>query len=220
VSEASESGQRSKKIGILGGTFNPPHLGHLLVAEEALQQLKLDAIWIIPVAIPPHKSVSKVALAKHRLAMCKALFSGAKSLRVSDVEIRAGGKSYTYDTIVKLRRRYSKARFYFIVGSDGIEQIPTWYRFKELCSICQIVFYPRPDYLVRLPASFKKLLGHVLFNRLNRSILKVPQTDFSSNDIRRRIGRKKPVYHLTGAKVAAVIRKYRLYQSNPSRRKK
>ncbi|MBM3243930.1 MAG: nicotinate (nicotinamide) nucleotide adenylyltransferase, partial [Candidatus Omnitrophica bacterium] len=106
------------KIGILGGTFNPVHIGHLILAEEALEKLGLNKIIFMPACLPPHKENIDIAAPNERLKMVKLAIKGNKKFIVSDIEIKRAGRSYTVDTVRELKKRSPKDEFYFIIGSD------------------------------------------------------------------------------------------------------
>ena len=118
--------KRRERVGILGGTFNPIHLGHLLIAQDAMEQLGLDRVKFIPSATPPHKTVDKLASERDRLRMITLAIRGNGCFEVDDIEIRRGGKSYSVDTLTELRRREPRAAFYFIIGSDSLRELHLW----------------------------------------------------------------------------------------------
>ncbi len=122
------------RIGIYGGTFNPPHLGHKRLAEEVLKTLELDKILIIPTSTPPHKKGSDLVSENHRLNMCRLTF-GSDRYEVSDMEIRRKGKSYTIDTVTQLRAEYPDDELFLIIGSDMLLSFDKWYRYKEILSL-------------------------------------------------------------------------------------
>ncbi|HOJ43890.1 MAG TPA: nicotinate (nicotinamide) nucleotide adenylyltransferase, partial [Syntrophorhabdaceae bacterium] len=118
------------KIGLFGGTFDPIHIGHLRAAEEIREMYFLDVIYFIPVYIPPHKREKKIADYEDRVSMIRLSIKGNRFMKLSDIEIKRGGVSYSYDTI-----RYFEDKFkdiYFIIGVDAFSEINTWYRYKEL----------------------------------------------------------------------------------------
>ena len=111
------------KIGILGGTFNPIHVGHLILAEEAREKLLLDKIIFVPAATPPHKDISDIAEAQNRFAMLKLASRGNRHFCVSDIEIKREGRSYTIDTIREFKKLYPNDELYFIIGSDLLKYL-------------------------------------------------------------------------------------------------
>lgn len=132
------------KIGILGGTFNPPHLGHKRLAEKAIQKLGLDKVLIIPTATPPHKAASDLASSKDRLRMCKLTFK-EDIFEVSDIEIKREGKSYSFDTVTELKKLYPESELYFIIGSDMLLSFDKWYRYKDILALVKLCVISREN---------------------------------------------------------------------------
>ncbi len=197
------------KIGILGGTFNPVHLGHLLIAQDALETVGLSSVRFIPSATPPHKHVEHLAPAAHRLAMLKLAVRGDDRFAVDDQEIKRGGKSYSVDTVLELKRREPRAEFYFIIGADSLQQLHTWREIDALLEACSFIAVTRPGFDASgaaatslSPASRKKLrLRHVQGHACN----------IASRDIRGRIARGQSVRYLVSDAVFRYIRRHRLY---------
>ncbi len=137
-----------KRVGILGGTFNPVHFGHLAVAEVVLERLKLDEIVFVPSHIPPHKSHKRDIIdAKHRLAMVRLAIKGNKRFSVCDYEVKKEGKSYSIDTVRHLISTNPKdVKFSFLVGSDMLPTLPTWKNFDELVKLVTFIIVKRMDY--------------------------------------------------------------------------
>jgi nicotinate-nucleotide adenylyltransferase len=134
------------RIGLFGGTFDPIHRGHLQVAEDVLQQYGLDRIWIIPCALPPHKTERVLAAAEDRLAMAHIAVANRRSLRVSDIEIQRRGTSYTIDTLREVSRTFEDgAQLYFLVGIDAFLEMHTWKSYRQLFDFATFVVMTRPD---------------------------------------------------------------------------
>ncbi len=136
----------SQKLGILGGTFNPIHYGHLAAAEEVRDRLKLDRILFIPSYLPPHKLEENVPSAVQRMEMVRLATEGNPSFEPSDIEIKRGGRSYTIDTIEALRQAYPGTELYFITGLDSFLEIQTWHEWERLLTLCCFVVLSRPGY--------------------------------------------------------------------------
>ncbi|MBM7660761.1 nicotinate-nucleotide adenylyltransferase [Bacillus mesophilus] len=128
-----------KKIGILGGTFDPPHNGHLLIAYEVLHALSLDEIWFMPAHVPPHKQGEHISSSKHRLHMLELALVNHDRFKVQPIELEREGRSYSYDTIRLLKQQYSGDELYFIIGGDMIEYLPKWYKIDELIKMITFV---------------------------------------------------------------------------------
>src|SRR4030067_3552395 len=135
---------RPKQIGILGGTFDPPHIAHLIIAQAILEKLKLDEIRFIPSNIPPHKKNDTITPARHRFEMLKLAVSGHPRFKVSDLEVKRGGISYTIDTLRELSLPKSKKKLYLILGSDNLKQLPGWRNPKDIYRLARVVLVRRP----------------------------------------------------------------------------
>ena len=185
------------RLGILGGTFNPIHLGHLILAECAREQCALDQVWFIPTATPPHKAPRDLLDGAKRLALVRLAIRGHPSFRASDLELELGGISYTIRTVRFLHARYPRARLFLIVGSEML-QVP-WVGLPELRRLCTFVVAPRAgrDRLRRLP-------------RMQRLVM--PQMAISSSMIRARIRRGQSIRYLVPDAVARSIIRRRLYR--------
>jgi len=135
-----------KKIGIFGGTFDPPHNGHLLMANEVYHSLHLDEIWFLPNQIPPHKQSKDTMDSSHRLHMLQLCVEKHSHFKVQSIEFERKGPSYTYDTIVLLKNQFPDFLFYFIIGADMIEFLPKWHKIEELVDLVQFVGVQRAGY--------------------------------------------------------------------------
>jgi nicotinate-nucleotide adenylyltransferase len=185
------------KIGILGGTFNPPHVGHLILAQEVYQKLGLDKIFFIPTNIPPHKESHNVR-AKDRLTMVQLATKGDKHFKVLNLEIKRGGVSYTVDTVKELKNQYPKAEFYLIVGSDLANDFPTWRYFEGLKKAVKIVVAKRRAFPLEKKNRF--------------IIVDIVQMGISSSYIRGLIKKKFSVQYLVTDSVAQYIETHKLYK--------
>jgi nicotinate-nucleotide adenylyltransferase len=200
---------RTLKTAILGGTFDPIHLGHLQIACRALETFPLDRVFIIPCAAPPHKTDGQLADGRHRLAMARAAVKGDRRFRVLDMEVRRGGISYSIDTLNELRGRYPHDQFFFIMGSDNFEHVGTWHRFREVVRQCEFLVIARPGFPLRMPppsipaGSLPDLRYHVIEST---------PMDVSSTRIRRRLSNRESVERLVPAAVLGYIRRHHLYE--------
>ena len=146
------------KIGILGGTFNPIHIGHLILAEEAREKLGLDKIIFVPTNLAPHKDNSDVAPALDRLSMVKLAIRGNKYFQVSDIEIKRNGRSYTIDTIKELKCQFPEDSLYFVIGSDLLKYLDAWKDLTEIINLVSFIVATRPGYpLEKLPRFIKTM---------------------------------------------------------------
>lgn len=185
-------------IGIFGGTFNPPHLGHLRLCEAFARQLGLDRVLVIPTFVPPHKTAPDLASCEDRLAMCRQMFSADSRCTVSDMEIRRGGKSYTVETLEALQAQYPGEQFYLLVGSDMLQSFDTWYRSEDIEKLCTLCAAPRES------GGFAGRDGAV-------SLESFEPVEISSTQIREKVRLGEDVRAWVGADVADYIRQKELY---------
>lgn len=191
-----------QRIGILGGTFNPIHLGHLLIAQDAVDAARLDRVLFIPSATPPHKALHGNVSATHRLRMVNLAIAGDKRFAVDDLEIRRGGKSYSVDTLAALRKRHPRASFHFIIGADSLDELHLWKDARRLVRLCRFIAVTRPGYKgkpARLPG-------------LRYRLLHTHPCDIASRDIRARAARGKSIRYLVPEAVVRYIQRHKLYQ--------
>jgi nicotinate-nucleotide adenylyltransferase len=191
-----------KKIGILGGTFDPPHHGHLLIANEVLDQLQLDEIWFMPNFEPPHKEKSGGATTEDRVKMLELAIDGHPKFRIETIELDRAGRSYTIDTMKLLIARHPDVDFYFIIGADMIEYLPKWHKIDELIKLIKFVGINRPEHVEETAYP----IIHV----------KVPEIAVSSKLIRNRIKEKRTIRYLLPEAVRMYIEENQLYGSKRS----
>ncbi|WP_420836094.1 nicotinate-nucleotide adenylyltransferase [Carnobacterium iners] len=137
-----------KKVGILGGTFNPPHVGHLIIADQVCRKLDLDKLYFMPSANPPHRNGKKAIPASYRLEMVEAAIQNNLYFDVERAEIERGGKSFTYDTMVQLVEKNPDIDYYFVIGGDMVDYLPKWHKIDKLIDLVQFVGVNRPGYAV------------------------------------------------------------------------
>ena len=202
--------KRARKIGILGGTFNPIHIGHLIIAQDAMEQLGLDCVKFIPSATPPHKRYEGNATTAQRLAMVWLAIRGNARFEVDDIEIRRGGTSYSVDTLAELRRRNPRATFYFIIGADSLRELHRWREVGRLVRLCTFVTVVRPGFEPRRVVDPK--LDAAARRRLRQHVLRGHACDIASRDIRARVARGEPIRYLVPDAVLQYIRRHKLYR--------
>lgn len=186
-----------KKVGILGGTFNPPHIGHLILANEVFHALELDEVRIMPNAEAPHKKVEHVVTNEQRVQMIERMIADYPQFTLERFELERGGTSYTYDTIVAMQKREPNVQFYFIIGGDMIDSLHTWYRIDELVKLVQFVGVKRPG--TEAVSSYPVMM------------VEAPEIDLSSTVIRKRLQTGGTLRFLLHPAVEAYIRKEGLY---------
>src|SRR4051794_648934 len=154
------------RLGLYGGSFDPVHYGHLLLAECCREALSLDEVWLIPAAIPPHKRTRELSPAKNRLEMLELALGGHEQLRSSDIEIKRGGVSYTVDTLAAVKVAQPEAELFLLMGADSLHDLPTW---REPTKICELAVpavvrrggSPEPDFNVLSPIVAAGRLGQI-----------------------------------------------------------
>lgn len=191
-------------VGVLGGTFNPIHFGHLRAAEEVREALRIDRVIFIPAKVPPHKGASGLAPPEVRLELVLKAVAGNPGFEVSDLELRRAGPSYSVDTLSQLRRQLSSGdRLWFLLGADAFREIHTWHRYPELFGLADIAVMRRPPYdsaLVPPPEIASDFVPHPMGFRhaSGREVTFVPITllDISSTRIRRALAEGRSVRYL------------------------
>jgi nicotinate-nucleotide adenylyltransferase len=195
-------------VGILGGTFNPPHIGHLVCAQEARAQLALERVILMPVHTPPHKEAIDDPGPDARLALCQAAIASDEELELSTLEIERGGPSFTVDTLRALHGSREGDDLTFIVGGDMASSLPSWQEPEAVLELARIAVAEREEHrrheIAERVASLRGAAEQVVF-------FSMPRLDISSSDIRRRIAEGRPVRWLMPGEVCDEIERRGLY---------
>lgn len=202
-SQESSSGDRQtrRRLGIMGGTFDPIHHGHLVAASEVAAEFELDEVAFVPTGQPWQKAGQQVTPAEHRYLLTVIATASNPRFTVSRVDIDRGGKTYTIDTLRDFARMYPHDDLFFITGADAISQIMSWKNVEELWELAHFVSVTRPGY------------ASEDFGRKEAiSLMEIPAMAISSTDLRQRAGAGKPVWYLVPDGVVQYISKHRLYQ--------
>jgi len=217
----------SQRLGILGGTFNPIHYGHLAAAEEVRGRLKLERILFIPSHLPPHKFEGEVPSALQRLELVRLATLDNPFFEPSEIEIKRGGRSYTVDTVEALRQEFPGTELFFITGLDSFLEIQTWHQWEQLLTLCNFVVISRPGYhfvdLAKI--SFMKGAAHELAGLdrgdLQQAVVRsaaftiflemIPLFDISSTDIRNRVKAGVSIKYLLPDAIETYIITNKLY---------
>ena len=223
------------RIGLLGGTLDPIHLGHVETADAARRALDLDRVYVLPSRVPPHRSQQPVASGYHRFAMTALAVNGLDGLAASDVELRTPGPSYTADTLSRFRERsgLSAAQIFFITGADAFAEIETWYRYPEVLDLANFVVVSRPGFLTeplrdRLPGLAARMISGRRVETSNQPpaasgdfiegqalsgifLVDAATPDVSSTAIRKRLAAGQPITGLVPAAVERHIVQHGLY---------
>jgi nicotinate-nucleotide adenylyltransferase len=201
------------RLGIYGGTFDPVHYGHLLLAESAREQLRLDEVWFMPAAVPPHKRERELTAAKQRVEMLELAIAGNPAFRVSKLELDRGGVSYTVDTLRTVKSQQPEAELFLLMGADSLRDLVTWREPAEICRLATPAVVRRGGQ----PAlDFSVLAGIVSAERLREiaaTEVDISAVDFSSSDLRERAATGRSLRYRTPRAVEMYIQAQKLYQS-------
>ena len=195
------------RIGVFGGTFDPIHMGHLIVAEDARAALQLDKVLFIPAGQPWFKSYRQITDAHHRLAMVRLAVADNPNFAVSDIEITRSGPSYTVDTLTELREHHPDAEFIVILGIDALREIDRWHQPRKLFELSSVVGMARPGAAINLSVLHAAIPGSSSRIRLLDSAL----IDISGTDIRRRAAHARPIRYRVPPTVEQYIQENALY---------
>ena len=202
------------RIGVLGGTFDPIHLGHLEAAAAAQRGLSLDRVMLMPSRTPPHRAIEPRASVFHRFAMTALAAAGRADLVVSDLELRRDGPSYTALTLQALQQEgYTASQLFFITGADAFAEIDTWYDFPRVLSLANFVVVSRPGVAVSRTPPVPD--SQSLIPTVQTFFVDAATPDVSSTDIRRRVASGESIEDLVPTAVAEHIRRHRLYVPAP-----
>jgi nicotinate-nucleotide adenylyltransferase len=191
-------GNMVKKVGILGGTFDPPHLGHLLIANDVQHCLNLDEVWFMPNRIPPHKQSESITSTEHRIEMLNAALGERPSFLLQTIELEREGPSYTYDTILLLKENHPAIDFHFIIGADMVEYLPKWHKIEDLVKLVKFVGVKRPGYSIETAFPVIEV--------------ETPQFEVSSSLIRQRVKGGRSSHYLVPEQVRRIIEEKKLYE--------
>lgn len=189
-------------LGLFGGTFNPIHSGHLIVAEDARELLCLEKIIFIPSYIPPHKK--QITSSKHRYRMAELAIKNNPNFEISDIELKRKGRSYTVDTLREFKKRYTDFELYFLMGVDQLLEIETWKTPDEVFRLCKVVVLSRPGYEIKNSRT-TRMGGYDLMP------IEVTLVDISSTEIKKRVADGRSFRYLVPQNVEEYIKKNRLY---------
>jgi nicotinate-nucleotide adenylyltransferase len=199
------------RIGILGGTFNPVHLGHLIIAQNALEKYELSKVLFVPSATPPHKKASALASATHRVAMLNSVIESDPRFEVSDIEVVRKGPSYSVDTVAQLREMHPGAELYFIIGSDSLTELHMWKEIRKLLTMCTFVTFARPGSSISAITPERLKLEAPWPERLLAKVSSLHMVDISSSEIRYRVAEGMSIRYLVPQAVEIHIAENHLY---------
>lgn len=206
------------RLGVFGGTFDPVHYGHLLLAESCLEQLKLDELWFLPAAVPPHKQAATLSPPAVRVEMLQLAISGHEAFRICTYEVDRGGVNYTVETLAQLKAEDSARQLFFLMGADSLRDLPQWREPARLCELATPVVVYRAggntDGL-REPLDWSGLEQVIAADRLaeiRRHQVAMPRIDLSSSDLRQRVAAGQSIRYRTPRAVEKYIETTGIYQ--------
>jgi nicotinate-nucleotide adenylyltransferase len=202
------------RIGLYGGSFDPIHCGHLIVARAIGERLNLARVIFLPSARPPHKGESDLASPEHRSAMVELAIRDEPLFELSDVDLKREGPSYTIATIAEFRRKFGpSAALHWIIGADSLDDLTTWHRAGDLVDACTVVTAARCGWETVDWEKLQAALGETRVTKLRTGIVSTPVMDISSTDIRRRVGEGKSIRFMVPDCVRAYITEDGLYRT-------
>jgi nicotinate-nucleotide adenylyltransferase len=197
------------RVGVLGGTFDPIHLGHLILAEEARDQLNLSVVYFVPAGNPPHKQGRRLAPAEDRLHMIELAIAGNEAFRASRADIDRAGPHYTLDMVRILQSQLPQCgELYFLMGYDSLAEFPTWHRARDLLAACHLVALTRYD----VPLDWQYLESHLPGIRERVTLLDMPELEIASHQIQARIRSDRTIRYLVPDAACAYIAEHHLYE--------
>lgn len=204
------SPENCKRIGILGGTFNPVHMGHLFMAEYARTEMELDMVMFIPTGVPYMKNNKEILPSDIRMKMLELSIANNPFFITSDIEIKREGNTYTYETLEELKQLYPNAELFFLVGADCLFTIEKWYQPQRIFNNCTLLAANRNDVPIQELSEKKQFLEDKFQAKV--VLLDVPQMDISSTKVRKNIKNHKSIRYMVNDKVHDYILQNNLYQ--------
>ena len=200
------------KLGLFGGTFDPVHIGHLLLAEQCREQCALDAVWFLPCGSPPHKRSREITAGRHRMKMLELAVAGHEGFAVSDRELKREGTSYTVDTLTEIRSERPDCELFFLIGADSLHDLPTWREPKRILELATVVAVNRGDRPLPDLKEIRLHLGEAAAARIRT--VTMPGCDISATNIRDRIAAGTSIRFMTPRPVEVYIEQHGLFRGN------
>ena len=199
------------RIGIFGGTFDPVHWGHLLLAEFCREECKLDQVVFVPSAQPPHKLGQPITAGKHRLQMLELATAGNEAFVLSDCELKRAGPSYTYQTLEQFRQNHPGAELFLLLGGDSVAELPGWKYPERICQLARLVGVQRPGFPELDWERLRPLMDQQRWQQAPPLTVTMPLVGLSSREIRRRCGQGLSIRYQVPRAVEAYIYEHGLY---------
>lgn len=202
------------RLGVFGGSFDPVHFGHLLLAEACREQASLDRILFVPAAIPPHKRTQQRAPDQQRVEMLKLAIGGHEPFDVSTVEIDRGGVSYTVETLAAIQEQSPDAQLFFLMGGDSLQDLPTWREPKTICDLSIPLVVRRSGALEPDYGALSSIVDQCRLDEIRRHQVEMPIIELSSTEIRRRVAEGASIRFQLPRAVEQYIAANQLYQAS------
>lgn len=198
------------RLGIFGGTFDPVHWGHLVMAEQCREQCGLDQVWFLPAGLPPHKTGSAISSGKQRAEMLEFAIAGQPEFLVNRMELSREGKTYTVDTLTELHNERPNDELFFLIGGDSLNDLPLWREPGRIVELATVVAVNRGDRPLPDGTQLIEHLGPAVASRIK--LVTMPGMDLSSTDIRQRVREGKSIRFMVPRAVEAYIAEHKLYR--------
>ncbi len=202
------------RLGLFGGTFDPVHYGHLLLAEQCREQCALDEVWFLPSGSPPHKQDARITDGKHRTEMLKLATAGHPAFVVNDLELHRSGPTFTVETLRDMRERYPERELFFLIGADSLHDLPTWRAPAEILNLATLVAVNRGDRPLPEVQPLLDRIGEIPATRIQ--LITMPGIDLTATDLRRRVAAGKSIRFMTPRAVEMYIEQHGLFTTNPA----
>ena len=201
------------RLGIFGGSFDPVHYGHLILAELCRERCRLDQVWFMPAATPPHKRQKRMAEPRERVEMLELAIGGHSAFRVSSHEIDRGGLSYTVDTLRQIHVERPDDELFFLLGGDSLHDLASWREPSEICGLATLVAVrragsPEPDF-----GSLSPFVARDRLRQMEEHVVDMPRIDLASRDLRRRVATERSIRYQTPRAVERYIETAGLYRT-------
>lgn len=214
MAESKMAAGRTMRLGIFGGAFDPVHYGHLLLAELCREACRLDQVWFVPAAAPPHKRHYAVTPAQHRIEMLELAIGGNERFAVSRLEVDRGGVSYTVETLAQLKAEAPERELFFLLGADSLVDLPSWREPAKICELAIPVAVRRPGVAEPNFDVLSQLVSPERLEETRRHQVEMPQIGLSSREIRRRVAAGLSIRYQTPRSVEKYIETAGLYRQS------
>jgi nicotinate-nucleotide adenylyltransferase len=201
------------RVGVFGGTFDPIHQGHLILAEQAREQGRLDQVWFVPAPHPPHKGEVVITRFEQRVEMLALALAGNPAFQINEIEKERPGPSFTVDTLTELQRRHPEHTFFLLVGSDSLNDIHKWHEPLRLLQLAGLMVRERPGHPLPTADEVRARLGCPANMALHLEVIHTPLIDISSSDLRSRAAQGRSLRYFLPRAVETYIQEKRLYRT-------